>query len=38
VGLGVGTWLVLSSDGKSETAVGPSVLPGGGGLSMRGAW
>ena len=38
VGLGVGTWLVLSSDGKKETAIGPSVLPGGGGVSVKGSW
>lgn len=36
VGLGVGTWLVLSSDTPSEpvTAVGPRLVPGGAGLGF----
>lgn len=38
VGLGVGTWLVLSSDGSepsaSTTAVGPTLLPGGAGVGL----
>jgi hypothetical protein len=36
VGLGVGTWLVLSSDAPSEpvTAFGPRLVPGGAGVGF----
>jgi hypothetical protein len=40
VGVGVGAFLILSSDSKrgTETALGPHVLPGGGALRLRGSF